>query len=701
MRKERQMHQRSIRTLITLAAVWFAGVTYEAAPAEGLRADFNHGTLEGATEPQFFNRSKGPTTTDPGRASWRIEDGVVTIAGEFDSGSTGGHGDFVPLAWQELDVSLVDYPVLDVRFRVPDKSARILVQCTFEYADGTRRTPYFYAPFERPGEWEKLTTRLAGDSSSPTKWTPRRLVYLSIWLLGDRPLTADFDWVYLRGLNEEEQKKEDDWVALMDGYEPIEPQILKDFFPFGVYDAPPDSSSTHKISHRMAFRMLSKHHLNFVMAAHDNVKAAEEMGMCLGVRMRAGDFHFKRGGKQAVMDWAGPVVDSIKDSPALICYDMGDERKTFELWGTVAGIAALHQLDPLHPSAQTFYNLETIRDFDPYVSLNISDIYPISKGGDRTAAYLYDWCRRIARETDNKRHWMVLQSYGAAPWRKGQNDLFPTVEQLRLQIYAALAGGARGIIMYSTSYDRYRMLTDQWGNPSKLMKEAARLGEILIPLGRRLLDCEVELDTKILCDNEKILVGVVRSSERNARYVILANKDENLPQSGKLAGMNDALFDLEALEEVADGMVGPLLPGGGRIYMTGASAGFEAEAMIIRRNRVEEAERAATADRLFDTRGCNPEHRGKLDEAARIMGAIEPAMYFDNPDAKVVEMMTTQRDRYWGAHATWVLAYEALLTGDVLTDRRVDGILWHARGIVREVRHTLGNHPMYPREKVD
>ena len=83
------------------------------------------------------------------------------------------------------------------------------------------------------------------------------------------------------------------------------------------------------------------------------------------------------------------------------------------------------------------------------------------------------------------------------------------------------------------------------------------------------------------------------------------------------------------------------------------------------------------------------------------MGAIEPAMYFDNPDAKVVEMMTTQRDRYWGAHATWVLAYEALLTGDVLTDRRVDGILGHARGIVREVRHTLGNHPMYPREKVD
>ena len=104
-------------------------------------------------------------------------------------------------------------------------------------------------------------------------------MYLSVWLTGDRPLTADFDWVHLRGLNEEEQKKEDDWIALMEGYDPTEPATLKEFFPFGVYDAPPNSSSTHKISHRMAFWILAKHHLNFVMAAFGNVKAAEEMGM--------------------------------------------------------------------------------------------------------------------------------------------------------------------------------------------------------------------------------------------------------------------------------------------------------------------------------------------------------------------------------------------------------------------------------------
>jgi len=709
-KKESVTGRRSIHALVALAAVWFAGVAYGEGPAEGWGVDFDDGTLGGAGEPRYFNRSEGPTRTDPDRASWKIEDGVVTIAGEFRPGSTGGAGDFVPLGWDELEVSLVDYPVLEMRLRVSAEAGRILpprcilVQCTYEYADGSRRTPYYYPKIDldRPGEWVTLTRRIAGDTSAPKKWTPRRLVYVCVFLMGDRPLTADFDWVRLRGLDDEDRKKEDDWIALMQGYEPIEPPILKEFFPFGVYDAPPDSSSKHKMSSRMTFRMLSRHHLNFVKASQaTSVKAAEEMGMYLGVRMRPCSTYFERGGTQAVTAWAGPIIDSVKDSPALICYDMGDERKISELWGAVGGIGVLNQLDPTHPSALCFYDPVTIKRYDPYVPLTVSDIYPLSEDLDTTAAHLYDWCRRMARETGNKRHWMILQSFGAAPWGRKDDMLVPTVEQLRLQVYAALAGGARGIIMYSTSYDRYRMMADQWGNPNELMKEAARLGEILIPLGRRLLDCEVDLDTKIACDNENILVGVVRSAERNATYLILANKDEKAPRGGTLSGLDGELFDLVALKPSPAGAVEPLLPGGGRIYRVATAEQLKSEAEIVRRNRTEETERAATPDRLFEARGCNPKHREQLDETARIMGAIEPAMYLDNPDEKVVEMMTAYRDRYWGIHARWVLAYEALLAGEVLPDTTVYDILRHAGYVVREVRDALGDHPMYPDAKPD
>jgi len=710
-KKESVMGRRSTLSLVALAAVWFAGVASGEGPAEGWRVDFDDGTLGGAAEPEYVNQSEGPTRTDPGRASWKIEDGVVTLAGKFGPGSTGGEGDFVGLAWDKLGVSLADYPVLEMRVRVSGERGRILVQCTYEYADGSTRMPHFASPFaanserqivanygwsDRPGEWVTKTRRIAEDSPAPRKWTPRRLVRLDVWLIGDRPLTADVDWVRLRALNKEERKKDDDWTAVMEGYEPIEPPILKQFFPFGVFDAPPDDGDIHGTSPRMTFRMLAKHHLNYVQASQNRTVEAEEMGMFLGRRMRPCSKHFERGGSAAVKEWAGPMVERVKDSPALICYDVGDEREVSELWGTVGGIAVLNQLDPAHPSLLCFHKAVSLRRYDPYVSLNLSNIYPLSAGLSTTAAHLYDWCRQIARETDNKRHWIIVQSFGAAPWRRKIRWRVPTVEQLRLQVWSALAGGARGIIMYTTSHEGFRAMADQWGNPNELMAEAGRLGQILIPLGQRLLDCTVDFDTTIACNNRNILVGVVRAPARDATYVILANKDEKARQRGRLTGLDGDLFDLVSLEPASDDKVDPLLPGGGRIYFVGLEVDFDAEKDIILQNREKEELRAQTPDRLFKERGCNPKHRDQLDETARIMGTIEPAMFPDNPDAKVVQMMAPHRDRYWEIHAQWVLAYEALLAGEVVPDKDVDDILRDAGDIVKEVRDALGDHPMYP-----
>jgi hypothetical protein len=245
------------------------------------------------------------------------------------------------------------------------------------------------------------------------------------------------------------------------------------------------------------------------------------------------------------------------------------------------------------------------------------------------------------------------------------------------------------------------MMADQWGNPNELMEEAARLGEKLIPLGRRLLDCGVDFDTKIACDNRNILVGVVRAPAREATYVIVANKDEKAQQGGRLTGLEGDLFDLVSLEPVAGDEVQPLLPGGGRIYFVGLEVDFDAEREIILKNRKEEELRVQKPDRLFETRGCDAKQRDRLDETARIMGTIEPAMFPDNPSEKVVAMMTAHRDRYWGIHARWVLAYDALLKGEVVPDKEVHDILRDANGIVKEVRDALGDYPMYPGEKPD
>ena len=218
--------------------------------------------------------------------------------------------------------------------------------------------------------------------------------------------------------------------------------VFKKFFPFGVYASPPDTSGEHQISARMAFRMLVRHHLNFVLASQNRVVEGEEMGMYIGRRMRPCSQRFESGGAQEVKEWAAPMVERVKNSPALICYEVGDEREIGELWDTVGGMGVLNQLDPSHPSLLCFHKVASLRRYDPYVAVNVSDIYPVSAGLDTTATYLYDYCREIARETDNKRHWMILQSFGAAPWRRKWRWYVPTVEQLRLQVYSALAGGA-------------------------------------------------------------------------------------------------------------------------------------------------------------------------------------------------------------------------------------------------------------------
>lgn len=78
------------------------------------------------------------------------------------------------------------------------------------------------------------------------------------------------------------------------------------------------------------------------------------------------------------------------------------------------------------------------------------------------------------------------------------------------------------------------------------------------------------------------------------------------------------------------------------------------------------------------------------------MGDIEPAMYWDNPNAKVVDLMLPYRDRYWALHARWVTAYELLLSGQDTADAAA--VLRYSKHLTAEVRASLGDHSMYPKD---
>jgi len=678
-------------------------------------ADFDDGTLSGSVAPHYVLRGTG--RNDDTRMILQIKDGVVTLGARFDEASARGAGDYVPLNWRNLNVPLADYPIIELRFRPEHRKANVLVQTTLQFADGSKQTPYFYAVAEKPRQWTTQAHRLAGDASLPKKWTPRKLTELNIWVMSDRPATVDFDWVRLRSIGAAERAREDEWISLLKDYDPGKPQVLREFFPFGVYAAPPDTSSEHMMFHRQSFAIMARHHMNFMKAGAPQrrggrpvddplgqvlpiVAAAKENGIRVCLRMRKSTYLFAKQGAQPIVDWAKPFVKLLADRPEVIGYDVGDERPLSALYGVVAAVAILNKLDPSRPSMLTFWDPTSVRAYSPYVPVNVADIYPLRDGSKQTAAYMYEWCRRVARDTDNKRQWVILQSFGCAPWRRGRGYLVPTPAELRLMTWASLAGGARGIIYYSFSYDRYRMMVDQWGNPNELMKEVSRLGEQIIPLGHRILDAPVELDSPITCDNERILVGTLHSPQRDVRYIIAANSDISSPQRGRLTSLPTHPFDLESLSAVPDGQIAELAPGAGRAYFLGSDKQFRLEKAAILELRRDEAERVKTPDRTLAARYSKRlpaalAIRNQLDQIGKLMGSVEPAMYRDNPDAKVVELMNEHRDPYWSVHGPWSEMYNNLLSGE-LPGEEVAKLTTKASQVVDAIRRSLDGRPMCP-----
>jgi hypothetical protein len=384
------------------------------------------------------------------------------------------------------------------------------------------------------------------------------------------------------------------------------------------------------------------------------------------------------------------------------------------------------------------------------LSLYLCDIYPLGRG--KTAEYLYEWCHNLAKQTDNRRHWVILQTFGDTRSRRGGAHggwIFPSLAELRQMTYGAIAGGARGVIHYGFNWDGGETLLDQWCNPQgDLFAEVSRLGELLIPIGRRLLDAEVDFETVVESDNEdQTIVGVLHAPKRNVNYLVIVNKNLEATESATIelsaAWRDRNVLDLTDLTDTSADLWISLAPGDGRIYMAGSAEQCRTEADAIRANRIEESFRAMTpiistakswefdlvrvlhhqesAMKVIKSGGPiddGEEHarkaaeileamlassepyseiRSRLDRIGRQMGEVESAMYDDHVDATMAEIMAPFREAYWKLHARWAEAYDMLLEGkkDGLADR-AKTLVSDCEILLPKVRAALGDRPLRP-----
>lgn len=688
------------------------------------RSDFDGGDLNGSETPFFMSgKTKQP---EHDRLIFHSRQGVVTLGRQF-----GESGDYAELAWTKLKgLSLQKNPILEMRYRFPtsDPSVHIEVQPTFLTADGSRKTTELYIHPDS-GQWRTTMLRLAGDEPLPREWRPQELVGLSIRVHSQRPAEVKIDWVRLRERNAAEQRREEEWLSLVSGGPPSEPAVLREFFPFGVYDDQPDVAQ-HPITHRHSFDLMSRNHLNYKQAGHIHVqrhpdgsltagpalKAAEQTGVRMSARVRPVLERFGREGVDAARAWVKPSVDAIGENQVVIGYDIGDERPLTDLWAAAGSIRILEQLDPTRFTSHCFFKEPDIQAYKPHLCLYLCDIYPLGRG--RSAEYLYDWCYSLAKQTDNRRHWVILQTFGDTRTRRSGAHggwILPSLAELRLMTFGSIAGGARGVIYYGFNSDHAELPLDQWTNPqNELLAEISRLGERLIPIGRRLLDTEVDFETVVKNDNEEhVIAGILHSSKRNVDYLVIVNKNLKTSESTTVelpaAWRGRKVLDLTTLAESSDSFQVSLSPGDGQIYMIGSAEQSRTESHAIRSNRIEESLRVMkpdlstakgwkldiskvlhlqeAAEKVVEQGGpfdVGEDHarkagelleallaasepyaviRSQLDRIGRRMGEVEPVMFEDHLDATTAKLMTPFRDLYWQLHARWAEAYDMVLEG--------------------------------------
>lgn len=717
---------------------------------ESWRADFDNGTLDGASKPVFINGIS--KESEPDRLIFDSQQGVITLGGQFDNTD-----DYAELTWPKLgDLSLQKTPMLEMRVRHTPSSPEFWmeVQPTYKTASGSPKTITRYLTFQA-GEWQTTAWRLAANDPLPEEWLPQTMVGLTIRIHSNRPSEVEIDWVRLREFNAAERQREEKWHSLVCDGPPVEPVVLREFFPFGVYDASSDIG-IHHVTHRHAFDVMAKHHLNYKQAGFITplaLEAGAKTGMRMSVHARLILEHFEKGGADAAIAFIKPAVDVIADDQVVIGYDIGDERPLTDLWSAAASARILEQLDPTRFSSLCFFTEPYIPAYDPYLCLYLTDIYPLGFHKRGGAKYLYEWCYNVAKQTQNKRHWIILQAFGDSSsrrWRPG--GILPTVAELRLMTYGAIAGGARGIIYYTFNGDLFESLVDQWCNPlNDLLDEVSRLGERLIPIGRRLLDVEVDFNRIVENDNEaEVIVGVLHSPTRDVNYLVVVNQNVEQSQTASLTLPEDwrdrEVLDMTRLRTVSGELRGTLLPGDGHVYMVGSTEQCRAEADAVLANRIEEFLRVLKTERStaegweidvsevlhiqrdaetsirkgigLDVAETNVRKAGKILEAqlatcepyARIkshldrighrMGEVEYAMYDDNVDSAIVKVMGGFRQPYWRLHARWAEAYGMLLEGKKNgLSLRVEALVSDSEHLLVDVRKSLANRPKSSKEQ--
>lgn len=255
------------------------------------------------------------------------------------------------------------------------------------------------------------------------------------------------------------------------------------------------------------------------------------------------------------------TVTPVKDDPMVLGWYIRDEPPAQWLPEFLKVSEVLKEISPTKPAMCLFYMPDAAIAFAKHQPLVLTDNYPLGymhngtslgphfahhhkndpltlkDGMSRYSTWgnrgILEWMDLIQAHT-GRPHWITLQVFEsgngkAVRWR------LPTRSDIRLQIYYALAGGAKGI-----NFFRYRCFVDEFAVPidglhgegGRVYDEIKRMGEIITPMGPLFVDAQVTEPVKVLAAmrptrdaGKGIEYRRLRSKTRDIDYLVIFNND--------------------------------------------------------------------------------------------------------------------------------------------------------------------------------
>jgi len=326
------------------------------------------------------------------------------------------------------------------------------------------------------------------------------------------------------------------------------------------------------------------------------------------------------------------AAEALKDETNVLAWYIRDEPNPDFVPEFLEYKRALEEAAPGQPAVCLFYRPDSVLAFSPHQPIMLTDCYPLTYAHDATSlgphfalrqghlaipeefAQFNMWGNRGVLEwmdlcrfyCGDQPHWLTLQAFESGDGRRVRWRA-PTVADLRLQTWMAVAGGAKGI-----NYFHYTTLADGYGNPipsvhgehTPLLEEIARLGAELTPLGPLLVETVVSEPLSVVAtlrptadSGARIEARRLRARNRPVDYLVVLNNDVLVRSSAQInlsrAFLQDrCVYDLHALEatslEESPGGAAfavALEPGGGRLFAVACESDFEADARVVQEGR--------------------------------------------------------------------------------------------------------------------